>query len=241
MSNSDEKKKILLVEDEAHLAFNLQFNMQAEGYTVVPAINGLVAIEKYETEGPFSAIVLDVNLPEMNGFEVLSKIRENDAKTGILMLTARASDADRLTGLRKGADDYLTKPFNLEELMIRLSRMVKRSELIGPPETFNSNETHVEFGKFKLHIQDLILESPNARKELTALEVDIICEFLKNEGKVLSRDHLLNKVWGVNGDIETRTVDNFVVRIRKLIEENPSTHKHLLSIRGRGYKFVLNP
>ncbi|MDB2447123.1 response regulator transcription factor [bacterium] len=234
----ESKKKILLVEDEAHLAFNLQFNMQAEGYDVVPAVNGLIAIEKYESEGPFAAIVLDVNLPELNGFQVLEKIRAKDSHTGIIMLTARASDSDRLTGLRGGADDYLTKPFNLEELMVRLSRMIKRSDLIGTPSNFEDKEVEVMFGHFKMHKQNLTLKSPADLKELTALEVDIICEFIKNEGKVLSREHLLNKVWGVAGDIETRTVDNFIVRIRKLIEENPSKPKHLISVRGRGYKFT---
>lgn len=235
---TEKNKKILLVEDEAHLAFNLQFNMQAEGYDVVPAVNGKIALEKYKSEGPFSAIVLDVNLPELNGFEVLKTIRETDSHTGILMLTARASDNDRIEGLKNGADDYLTKPFNLEELMVRISRMVKRSELIGIPQQFTEQE--IMFGQFKMHKQNLTLDGPEGRKELTALEVDILCEFIKNEGKVLSRDHLLHKVWGVAGDIETRTVDNFIVRIRKLIEENPSKPKHLVSVRGRGYKFTSN-
>ena len=217
------KKKILLVEDEAHLAFNLQFNMQAEGYDVVPAVDGLIALEKYESEGPFAAIVLDVNLPEMDGFQVLKKIREKDLHTGIIMLTARASDKDRLLGLKNGADDYLTKPFNLE-LMVRLSRMVARSSLIGTPSNFdNEGPEEIEFAHFHLHRQNLILTNKKSKeqKELTALEVDLLCEFIKSEGKVLSREHLLDKVWGVAKDIETRTVDNFIARIRKLIEENP--------------------
>ena len=153
------------------------------------------------------------------------------------MLTARASDADRISGLKYGADDYLTKPFNLEELMIKLARMVERSELIGTPEGFLT-ESIISFGKFTLDRENLRLNSPDGQKELTALEVDILTAFIDHEGKVLSREYLLKQVWGVVGDIETRTVDNFIVRIRKLIEDNPSNPKHLISVRGRGYKFL---
>lgn len=232
------KKKVLLVEDEAHLAFNLQFNMQAEGYDVIPAVNGQIALEKYHSQGPFAAIVLDVNLPELNGFQVLEQIRKIDSRTGILMLTARASDQDRITGLKHGADDYLTKPFNLEELMMRLARMIDRSELIGVPENFDANASKITFGPYTLDCENLLLMNEHSRKELTALEVDILREFLKNQDKVLSRDHLLKKVWGVASVVETRTVDNFIVRIRKLVEKNPSQPERLISVRGRGYKFV---
>lgn len=154
------------------------------------------------------------------------------------MLTARAADGDRIKGLKIGADDYLTKPFNLEELMVRLSRMVERSELIGAPENFAKEPDFVVFGPFKLDRENLTLEQDGQLRELTALEVDLLSEFLKNRGTVLSREKLLHNVWGVRGGIETRTVDNFVVRLRKYIESDPSKPEHLLSVRGRGYKLV---
>ena len=237
------KKRILLVEDEAHLAFTLDFNLQQEGFETTPAVNGTVAIEKFESMGPFDVIILDVNLPEQNGFEVLKHIRSKDQSTGILMLTARAADADRLNGFKMGADDYITKPFHLEELLMRVKRMADRSDLIknnhqeDSAPTEEGSKTVLVAGCFKLDTDSLTLYTPETEHQLTALESDLLAEFIRNEKKVLSREYLLKNVWGVTGTIETRTVDNFVARLRRYLETDPATPVFLTSVRSRGYRF----
>lgn len=234
------KKRLLLVEDEPHMAFNLQFNLQAEGYDVVPAVNGVIALEKYEREGPFDLIILDVMMPEMDGFEVASRIRTEDERTQILMLTALGKDEDRLRGLANGVDDYITKPFHLEELLLRIRRMAKRSELIGQDSGTAPGEEIIVQGPFRLNVHALVLQSPQGEFKLTALEADILKEFLRNPMKVLSRQYLLDTVWGVRGDnIETRTVDNFIARLRKYLESDPAKPIYLESVRGRGYRMHL--
>ncbi len=233
---SQTKKKVLLVEDEAHLAFTLQFNLQEEGYDVVPAVNGLIALEKYQKEGPFDVIIVDVMIPELDGFQVVREIRQHDKKSGILMLTARAADEDRLKGLKLGADDYITKPFHLQELLMRVGRMAQRAEFIN--NGAEGDASTLCFGAFELNPETLALKGPTGDHELTALEADILREFILNKNKVLSRESLLDRVWGLKGDIETRTVDNFVARLRKLIEQDPSQPKLLVSVRGRGYQLI---
>lgn len=230
------RPKILLVEDEQHISFMLQYNLQAEGYEIIAAMNGKVALNLYQSEKPFDAIILDVNLPEVDGFQILEKIRFEDTRTGILMLTARASDQDRLEGLKGGADDYLTKPFNLLELMARVSRMIERSKLFKEQKIETKK---VNFSRWTLDHDSLVLiVSGQEEIPLTALEADLLKEFLSNKDKVLSREHLLRKVWGLNGDIESRTVDNFILRLRKILEVDPSNPKYLISVRGRGYKLT---
>jgi len=230
------RPKILLVEDEQHISFMLQYNLQAEGYEIVAAMNGKTALNLYQSEKPFDAIILDVNLPEVDGFQILEQIRLEDTRTGILMLTARASDQDRLVGLTGGADDYLTKPFNLLELMARVSRMIERSKLFKEQKTETKQD---KFSRWSLDHDSLILKvSGQDVAHLTVLEADLLKEFLSHKDKVLSREHLLREVWGLNGDIESRTVDNFILRLRKILEVDPSNPKYLISVRGRGYKLT---
>ncbi len=230
------KKKILLVEDEPHLAFNIEYNLQLEGFNVTPAANGLIALEKWQQEGPYDLIILDVMIPEMNGFEVARKIRHEDIETGILLLTARAAEKDIIEGLETGADDYMTKPFHLKEFILRVKRMAARSEILKHSNMQNKR-SHYNEGEFSLNIDSLELRCPKGRVHLTALEADVMKEFLTNPHKVLSRKHLLEAVWGLKGRVETRTVDNFVMRLRKHIERDPSTPNFLESVRGRGYRF----
>ena len=236
-----DRKRILLVEDEAHLAFTLEFNLQEEGFEVTPAVNGQIALEKYYSQGPYDVIILDVNLPEKNGYEVAKEIRTKDHRTGILMLTARASDQDRLHGLQMGVDDYITKPFHLEELVMRVKRMATRAEFIRENEkpTKDSSEPSNFIGSngIELNLDTLKLNTPKGEFELTSREAEVLTEFIKNEGKILSREHLLRSVWQVIGTIETRTVDNFVGRLRKFFEDDPAKPRILRSIRGRGYLF----
>lgn len=233
---ADPRKRILLVEDEPNLAFHLQFNLQAEGFDVVPAVDGLVAIAKFEREGPFDLIILDVMLPEKNGFEVATYIRSKDDQTHILMLTALGREEDRLRGFESGIDDYVTKPFHLQEFLLRVKRMIRRAQHFTPTE--GKPRGLITCGPFELDVELNSLRSPRGEHTLTALEADVLREFMTNPRRVLSRQHLLDTVWGMKGDIETRTVDNFVARLRKYLEEDPANPKHLVSVRGRGYRFM---
>ena len=237
ISESTERaKRILLVEDEPHLAFNMGFNLQAEGYEVIPAANGQIALEKFRTVGPFDLIILDIMIPEVNGFEVAKIIRSTDKITGILILTAMSAEADIVTGLEAGADDYMTKPFQLKELLLRVKRMAERSSLFAENRD-KALQGSIRSHRVKLDLDSLHLESPRGHFELTVLEAKLLAELLNHAGKVLTRDHLLKKVWGLSGQVETRTVDNFILRLRKYMEIDPSKPCFLKSVRGRGYRF----
>jgi len=234
---AEPKKRVLLVEDEPNLAFNLQFNLQAEGYDVLPAVNGQIAIERFDREGPYDLVILDVMLPEVNGFDVASYIREKDDQTQILMLTALGKEQDRIRGFEAGADDYITKPFHLKEFLLRVKRMIRRSGYFqGPTECQTSHI--LSCGPFELDTELLQLRSPTGTYSLTALETDVLKEFMNNPSRVLSRQYLLDTVWGMKGDIETRTVDNFIVRLRRYLESDPSKPRYLISVRGRGYRLT---
>jgi DNA-binding response OmpR family regulator len=233
-AKGDPKKRVLLVEDEPHLAFNLQFNLQAEGFDVVPAVDGKVAVQKFDKDGPFDLVILDVMLPEMNGFDVARHIRGKDDQIHILMLTALGREEDRLKGFEAGIDDYVTKPVHLQEFLMRVKRMIRRSAYFqgAPP-------SHIlRHGSFELDTELLQLKTPTGEYTLTAMEADVLREFMAHPDRVLSREHLLNAVWGMKGDIETRTVDNFIVRLRRYLEVNPAKPERLISIRGRGYRLV---
>ncbi len=237
MQNDSQVKKILLVEDEPNLAFNLQFNLQAEGYEVIPAVNGLIALEKFQKDSPFDLIILDVMLPELDGFGVAKEIRKTNDKIHILMLTALGREEDRLKGFDIGVDDYITKPFHLKELLMRVKRMVRRAEHFVPTDE-ETTSGKFNYGPFTLNSDLLQLTTPKGVVSLTAMEADILKEFMSAPEKVLSRQALLDRVWGMKGDVETRTVDNFIVRLRKYMETDPSNPTYLVSVRGRGYRLI---
>lgn len=239
----EHKKKILLVEDEPHLAFNLQLNLQEEGYEVVLATDGQAAVDLFNSESPFDLIILDAMLPEMDGFAVARHIRANDDQTHILMLTALGREEDRVRGFEAGIDDYITKPFHLQELLLRVKRMIRRSSYFTVPaeKAPEPEKTDViRCGPFELYTDRLVIESPSGSHSITAMETDILREFMQNPDQVLSREYLLDRVWGMKGDIETRTVDNFIVRLRRYLEPNPSKPQYLISVRGRGYRLVVD-
>lgn len=227
------RKRILLVEDEPHLAFSLNLNLEAEGYEVVHAATGPEAVAFFDTHGPFDAIILDGMLPEMDGFDVAIAIRKKSIRTGILMLTARAGERERLRGFEAGVDDYIAKPFHLQELLARVKRAIERSALFSKDL---GQEDIVRFGECELDMPGLLLRRGGQVFEITKLEADFLKELAKHTGKVISREHLLETVWGVSSDVETRTIDNFVVRLRKMLEDDPKNPQVLLSIRGKGYK-----
>jgi two-component system alkaline phosphatase synthesis response regulator PhoP len=236
------RRRILLVEDEPHLAFNLRLNLEAEGFDVSLAKDGKVALDLFKNSETFDLIILDVNLPFYNGFEVARRVRMEDARTGILMLTARASERDRLEGFQAGTDDYITKPFHLEEFLARVRRMIQRATFFG-----NDGERAVlkatkifRYNEFELDAEGLRLRGPTGEFQLTSLEADVLREFFTKPGEVLSREFLLENVWGMKGNIETRTVDNFIVRLRRYLEKTPTEPQFLTSVRGRGYRLETN-
>jgi DNA-binding response OmpR family regulator len=194
-------------------------------------------LEYFKNDKVYNLILLDVMIPDIDGFEVLKSIRLVDQKVPVLMLTARADDHDRLKGLGLGADDYITKPFHLQELLLRVKRMLQRMDMF---KAAHSETGPIVSGPFTLDILGLKLICPNGTYQLTALESDVLKEFLSQPAKVLSREYLLETVWGLKGGITTRTVDNFIVRLRKFLEEDPSKPQYLKSIRGKGYRFVEN-
>lgn len=230
-------KRILLVEDEPHLAFNLEYNLKEEGYAVVYAATGHIALEKWRREGPFDLVVLDIMLPEIDGMSLARQFRAESQKTGLLMLTARATEADVVMGLEAGADDYMTKPFHLKEFLLRVKRMAERSELF-PTEKAAASVRVIRLGSIELNLDEWRLSTPKGHIKLTELETMLLRELMENPNKILSRDYLLQKVWGVGQNVETRTVDNFIMRLRRYLEPNPSQPRQIESVRGRGYKMI---
>ncbi len=227
---------ILLVEDEENLAHGLEYNLNEEGYKVTLARDGREAIKFFEEE-EFDLIVLDIMLPYYNGFEVAKHVRDKHPQMPILMLTARTGVEDRVKGLELGADDYLTKPFHLKELLLRIKGMLKRKSwyqkvvIENPIYRFGNNEINFENLKCTKGKKDF---------QLTSYEAMIMRYFIENKDKVVTRKELLENVWNMNPDIETRTVDNFIVRLRKHFEDDPSDPKYIVSVRSAGYMFNEN-
>lgn len=225
--------KILLVEDEESLAVGLKYNLTGEGYDVTWAKDGKEALA-YFNSNEYDLIVLDVMLPYMNGFEITEHVRGKNPKMPILMLTAMTSTKDRVKGLEIGADDYVTKPFHLEELLLRVKGMLKRKMWY---ESKEGVQQVFSFGKNEINFDNLILQKGKKEHRLTPHEAMALKYLIENKAKVVSRKELLEKVWNITSDVETRTVDNFIARLRKYIEDDPSNPVHIKSIRGAGYMF----
>ena len=227
-------KNIIIVEDEEHVAHGMKFNLELEGYSVQIAFNGRDAIREFET-GKYDMMILDIMLPEVDGYTVAKIIKEKEPKFPILMLTAKSEREDIIKGLTAGADDYLTKPFHIEEFLLRVNGILKRSSWY---KEVNIDETPIiQFGNNSLDMENLELrmdEMPSRR--LTEIEAMILKILIENNGKVVTREKILEKIWNTSY-METRTVDNFIVRLRKYIEKNPSNPQHIISIRGKGYCF----
>jgi DNA-binding response OmpR family regulator len=230
------KPRILLVEDEPHIAQGLVFNLEEEGFAVSHAVTGEDALQRAR-ESSFALVVLDLMLPGIDGLEVCRRLRRQDARLPILILTARSGERERVQGLAEGADDYLTKPFSLEEFLLRIKGMLRRSEWyrpeIGPAGRYR-------FGACEVDLREASATTPNGNIALTELEVRLLRIFFQREGEVVSRTELLSAAWGMAPDAETRTLDNFIVRLRRYFETNPANPVHFLTVRGRGYRFVRN-
>jgi two-component system alkaline phosphatase synthesis response regulator PhoP len=228
------ESSILVVEDEPNIARGLVFNLEEEGYRVSHVETGEAALELVRKD-PFDLVVLDLMLPGINGLEVCRLIRQWDQRLPVLILTARSEEKDRVEGLGLGADDYLTKPFSLDEFLLRVKGMLRRSGWYRPDERLP--ETY-RFGDNVVDLQGHRAETPQGEISLTDLEIRMLRTFFRQEGETLSRAELLESVWGVAPNTETRTLDNFIVRLRKYFEADPSRPVHFLTVRSRGYRFV---
>jgi DNA-binding response OmpR family regulator len=243
--------RVLVVEDELHLAEGLRFNLEAEGYQVQLVDAGEAALEKLKAESPaFDVVILDVMLPGISGFDVISQMRELGQYVPTLMLTARGHPDDVLRGFAAGADDYLTKPFELSILIARIRGLLRRREWLRAtvaspaaplpepsPEsarTFTFGEKSVDFDRLELRVREQVFP-------LTLMEANVLRYLIDNEGGRVSRKAMLANVWGLHEDTDTRAIDNFIVRLRRYIEDDPTRPMHLQTVRGVGYRFVAAP
>jgi DNA-binding response OmpR family regulator len=226
--------RILLVEDEKHLAEGLLYNLSAEGYEAGLARDGKEALQLF-AQGPWNLIVLDLMLPHVDGFEVAREIRAKDPRVPILMLTARAADEDRVKGLQCGADDYLTKPFHLQELLLRIEGMLRRSSWY---RTVPGEGDRFHFGDgCWVDFREGTANGPGGERRLTEKELLVLKCLVERQAESVPREDMLREVWGYGPGVETRTLDNFIRRLRTYFEKNPSSPEHIISVRGTGYRF----
>lgn len=228
---SEEKPKILVVEDEEAILLGLEENLNYAGYDVITATDGPSGLEKAGGEGP-DLVVLDLMLPGMSGYEVCRKLRDQGSQVPVVMLTARGDEFDRVHGFEVGADDYVTKPFSINELLLRIKAILRRGGARpGGRGTF-------AFGDFVLDTEARVLHKAGEEIPLTHTEFDLLAYFCRNEGKALSRDVVMNDVWGTEYYGTQRSLDSFVASLRSKIEKNTAKPAHILTVHGVGYKFV---
>jgi DNA-binding response OmpR family regulator len=247
--------RVLIVEDEAHLAKGLRFNLEAEGHSVEVVADGERALELLLTrdgkQQNFDAVVLDIMLPGKDGFAVASELRAARNFVPVLMLTARGRPEDVLKGFASGADDYLAKPFELPILLARLQGLLRRREWMResqaagstpaaqaaasePYDVFSFHGRTIDFGNLELRVNGNTIH-------LTLMEAELLRHLIRNNDHIVSRKSILEEVWGLHEDTDTRAIDNFIVRLRRYIEDNPARPRHLLTVRGVGYRFVAEP
>ena len=238
--------KVLVVEDEQHLADGLRFNLEAEGYQVQVTETGEAALEVLKADPTaFDVVVLDVMLPGKDGFSVMSEMRGAGQFVPTLMLTARGHPNDVLKGFAAGADDYLTKPFDLAILIARIRGLLRRREWLTrsmntpaastqAPDVFKFGDKSVDFDRLELRVRDQIFP-------LTLMEANVLRYLIQHDGKPVSRKRMLEEVWNLHEDTDTRAIDNFIVRLRRYIEDDPVKPRHVLTVRGVGYRFMSKP
>lgn len=233
-------KKVLIAEDEASIREFIVINLKRSGYDVVEAENGEEAINKYEEEnGNIDVAVLDIMMPLKDGLEVCKYLRAKSSKIGIIMLTAKTQEMDKVTGLLVGADDYVTKPFSPSELMARVDAVYRRVSIMNENEKAAvANPDLTTVGDFSLDCRDRILYKNGSPIELTQIEFQLLDYLFKNPDVTLSRSDILNKVWGDGYFVDDKVVDVNIHRLRNKVEDEPTQPKHLITIWGRGYKWI---
>jgi two-component system alkaline phosphatase synthesis response regulator PhoP len=225
--------KILIIEDEKAIRMALEDDLLAEGYTVETAVNGTLGLQK-GTDLSFDIILLDIMLPEIDGFEVLKELRRRNVLTPVIMLTAKSQEIDKVLGLEFGADDYVTKPFSPRELQSRIKAVLRRFDKKQEAPA----ETQFSFGEIRLDFQKYECFRDDKRIPLTNLEFDLLRFLIRQKGKVVDRDEILDQVWGTEVFVSPRTVDTHVLNLRKKIENDPSQPEWIVGVRGKGYKFL---
>jgi DNA-binding response OmpR family regulator len=246
--------RVLVVEDEDHLAQGLRFNLEAEGYSAEVVRDGETATQRLlERKENFDAVVLDIMLPGKDGFSVVSELRAASNYVPVLMLTARGRPEDVLKGFASGADDYLSKPFDLVILLARLQGLLRRSQWVRALRSPEKRSGGVvdqreagDFGTFSfqgktIDFGALELRTGGNTVHLTLMESDLLRHLVRSDGRVVSRKQILEEVWDLHEDTDTRAIDNFIVRLRRYIEDDPAEPRHLLTVRGVGYRFLANP
>ena len=232
---SDRKHQILLVEDEEHLHEALKLNLELEGYEVSSAMDGKLALNMLQ-QAVYDLIILDIMLPSVDGFTIIEKLRLNNNQTPILVLSAKNSSFNRVQGLKLGADDYLNKPFNLEELLLRVAKLIQKA---SPNNTADSN-TIFEFAGHAINFESLeVFLADGSNIQLTKTEALLLRLLVENKNTVVSREKILQTVWGYQVFPNTRTIDNFITAFRKYFEKDSKNPVHFISVRGVGYKFKI--
>jgi DNA-binding response OmpR family regulator len=235
--------RILIVEDERHLADGLRFNLEAESHLAEVVESGEAALVRLTEEPAIEAVVLDVMLPGIDGFAVATELRKRGQFVPVLMLTARGAPQDVLRGFAAGADDYLPKPFDLDILIARVHGLLRRSAWVQSasamapaedpalPDVYTFANRTIDFDRLEVH-------HGNARLQLTVMEAKLLKYLIQHEDRIVSRKSILEDVWAVHEDTDTRAIDNFIVRLRRYLEDDPTSPRHVLTVRGIGYRFV---
>lgn len=228
-------KKILIVEDEINMVNGLRDNLEFEGFEVDTALEGTSGLKKI-LQCRYDLILLDIMLPEISGFEICKSARKEGVNTPIILLTARGEEIDKVLGLELGADDYITKPFSLRELLARIKAILRRSS--------TRKEEHVEpesvfIGNINVNFRNYSALEGTSEIKMSHKEFEVLHYLYKNVGKIVSRDDLISNVWSIDFDITTRTVDNFILKLRQKIEADPNNPKIILTVHGMGYKMIL--
>ncbi len=223
--------RILIVEDELNMRKGLKDNLEFEGYDVDTAEDGEAGLNKILTND-YNLVVMDVMMPKISGFDVCKTIRKKGITTPVILLTAKGEEIDKVLGLELGADDYVTKPFSLRELLARIKAILRRGE------NFTFNEGLIKIGKLEVDFSSYSAKEENDDVQMSSKEFDILNYFWKNRNKTVSRDNLLNEIWGYDETPTTRTVDNFILKLRQKIENDPNHPKIIITIHGVGYKLI---
>jgi two-component system, OmpR family, alkaline phosphatase synthesis response regulator PhoP len=234
--------RILVVEDEQHLADGLRYNLEAERHEVVIVDNGEEALTRLDAEpSRYDLIILDVMLPGIDGFGVVAALRRQGRFVPVLMLTARGRSDDVLRGFAAGADDYVPKPFELSILLSRIHGLLRRVDWFRQATSQPAAATPYVFRGKAIDFEQLEVRTGDNRMPLTLMEAELLRYLVQHEGAPVSREAILEEVWGLRDDTDTRAIDNFIVRLRRYIEDDPTRPRHLQTIRGVGYRFVANP
>ena len=228
--------KILVVEDEQHMLSGIKDNLEFEGYEVDIASDGMVGQKKI-LENKYNLILLDVMLPNISGFDICKKVRKEGIKTPIIFLTAKSEEIDKVIGLESGADDYITKPFSLRELLARIKAVLRRMDF---SDSFSDDKKQIVIGNLTVNFESYNASINNESVKLSIKEFEILHYLCERKNSTVTRDALLDKVWGYDYQPSSRTIDNFILKLRQKIEDDPNNPKYILTVHGIGYKLILN-